>query len=56
MQTLLATQVASISELKRNPSKLINDAHGRPVVILHQIVEQRLSDSSSSVRVDIDEL
>ena len=83
MQTLLATQVASISELKRNPTKLINNAHGRPVAILnhntaaaylipvamfemlmelvddkvlHQIVEQRLSDNSSSVRVDIDEL
>ncbi len=83
MQTLLATQVASISELKRNPTKLINNAHGRPVAILnhntaaaylipvamfemlmelvddnvlHQIVEQRLSDNSRSVRVDIDEL
>jgi antitoxin StbD len=35
MQTLYATQVASISELKKNPTKLINDAHGMPVVILN---------------------
>ncbi|NCT57144.1 MAG: antitoxin [Legionella sp.] len=35
MQTLLATQVASISELKKNPTKLINDAHGKPVAILN---------------------
>ena len=35
MQTLLATQVASISELKKNPSKLINDAHGKPIAILN---------------------
>ena len=26
MQTLFATQVASISELKKNPTKLINDS------------------------------
>ncbi|KTC83843.1 type II toxin-antitoxin system prevent-host-death family antitoxin [Legionella brunensis] len=35
MQTLFATQVASISELKKNPTKLINDAHGKPVAILN---------------------
>ena len=35
MQTLYATQVASISELKKNPTKLINDSHGRPVAILN---------------------
>jgi len=35
MQTLYATQVASISELKKNPTKLINDAQGMPVVILN---------------------
>jgi antitoxin StbD len=35
MQTLLASQVASISELKKNPTKLINDAHGKPVAILN---------------------
>ncbi len=38
MQTLYATQVASISELKKNPTKLINDAHGMPVVILNHNV------------------
>ena len=35
MQTLYATQVASISELKKNPTKIINDAHGMPVAILN---------------------
>ncbi len=35
MQTLYATQVASISELKKNPTKVINDSHGQPVAILN---------------------
>ena len=35
MQSLYATQVASISELKKNPSKLINDSEGSPVAILN---------------------
>lgn len=35
MQALYATQAASISELKKNPTKLINDAHGMPVAILN---------------------
>ncbi|HAT8940312.1 TPA: hypothetical protein JBB06_12485 [Legionella pneumophila subsp. pneumophila] len=35
MQTLFATQVASISELKKNPTKLINDSHGKPITILN---------------------
>jgi len=35
MQTLLAQQTASISELKKNPTKLIKDAYGQPVVILN---------------------
>ena len=35
MQTLFATQVASISELKKNPTKLINDSHGKPIAILN---------------------
>ena len=35
MQTLFANQVASISELKKNPSKLIQDAHGKPIAILN---------------------
>ena len=83
MQTLLATQVASISELKKNPTKLINDAHGKAVAILNhntaaaylipvamfemlmelvddnalqQVVAQRLSDKSTSIRVNLDEL
>lgn len=38
MQILYATQVASISELKKNPTKLINDAQGMPVVILNHNV------------------
>ena len=35
MQTLFATQVASISELKKNPTKLINDSQGKPIAILN---------------------
>lgn len=35
MQTLLASQVASISELKKNPTKLIQNAHGKPIAILN---------------------
>ncbi|MBA2655844.1 MAG: type II toxin-antitoxin system prevent-host-death family antitoxin [Tatlockia sp.] len=35
METLYANQVASISELKKNPSKLIQDAHGKPIAILN---------------------
>lgn len=35
MQSIFATQVASISELKRNPTKLINDSHGKPIAILN---------------------
>jgi antitoxin StbD len=35
MQTLLAQHVASISELKKNPTKLIKDAHGQPIAILN---------------------
>lgn len=35
MQTLLANQVASISELKKNPTKLIQNAHGKPIAILN---------------------
>ena len=38
MQTLYATQAASISELKKNPTKLINEAQGLPVVILNHNV------------------
>lgn len=35
MQHLHAIQAASISELKKNPSKLISEAEGKPVVILN---------------------
>ena len=35
MQKLLANQIASISELKKNPSKLISEAKGSPIVILN---------------------
>ena len=35
MQTLLAQHVASISELKKNPTKLIKDACGQPIAILN---------------------
>lgn len=83
MQTLLASQIASISELKKNPSKLIQNSHGRPIAILNhniasaylisaetfekmmeliddselcKIVEERMSNSFESIKVDIDEL
>ena len=35
MQTLHATQVVSISELKKNLTKVINNSHGQPVAILN---------------------
>jgi len=35
MQTLLAYQVASISELKKNPSRLIQEADGQAIAILN---------------------
>lgn len=35
MQTLLSDHIASISELKKNPSRLIEDAAGQPVAILN---------------------
>lgn len=35
MQTLYATQVVSISELKKNPTKVINNSHGQPIAILN---------------------
>ncbi|GJM06357.1 MAG: antitoxin [marine bacterium B5-7] len=38
MQHLHATHIASISELKKNPSKLIHKADGRPVAILNHNV------------------
>jgi antitoxin StbD len=35
MNTILSHYSASISELKKNPSQLIEDAHGEPVAILN---------------------
>ena len=35
MQTMLATATVSISDLKKNPSDIINRAHGAPVAILN---------------------
>ncbi|HLD16629.1 MAG TPA: type II toxin-antitoxin system Phd/YefM family antitoxin [Coxiellaceae bacterium] len=35
MQRIHATEAASISELKKNPTKLISEAHGKPVAILN---------------------
>ncbi|MDF1827496.1 MAG: type II toxin-antitoxin system prevent-host-death family antitoxin [Legionellaceae bacterium] len=35
MQTLYSNQVASISELKKNPTRVISEAHGKPVAILN---------------------
>jgi antitoxin StbD len=35
MQHILADYTASISELKKNPSALISNAHGAPIAILN---------------------
>lgn len=35
MKTILATLSASISELKRNPSALLQEAEGNPIIILN---------------------
>ncbi|MBB72376.1 MAG: antitoxin [Legionellales bacterium] len=35
MQTIYSQKVASITELKKNPSKLINEAQGAPIAILN---------------------
>ena len=35
MQPIYASDTASITELKRNPSQLISEARGRPVAILN---------------------
>lgn len=36
MKQLLTNYAASITELKRNPAQIINDAGGEPVVILNR--------------------
>lgn len=38
MQTIHSKQVASISELKKHPSKLISESEGKPVAILNHNV------------------
>jgi antitoxin StbD len=35
MQTIYATATVSISDLKKNPSDIINRSHGAPVAILN---------------------
>ncbi len=35
MQAIYATSTVSISDLKKNPSEIINQAHGAPVAILN---------------------
>lgn len=35
MHTILASSSINISELKKNPSAIINEANGKPVVILN---------------------
>lgn len=35
MQNVLASQVVSVSELKRNPSAVMSGAHGMPVAVLN---------------------
>lgn len=35
MEQIYAALSASVSELKRNPTALLNDAHGEPIAILN---------------------
>ncbi len=35
MNTIFATYTASITELKKSPSKVMSEAHGEPVAILN---------------------
>jgi len=35
VQAIYATSTVSISDLKKNPSEIINQAHGAPVAILN---------------------
>lgn len=35
MQNVLANQVVSVSELKKNPSAVLSGAHGMPVAVLN---------------------
>jgi antitoxin StbD len=35
MQSIYASHAASISELKKNPSQLIDEANGQPIAILN---------------------
>jgi hypothetical protein len=66
MPTLYATQVTSMSELKKNSKKLTNDVDEMPTVIfkhnsvdeseLKRIVKQRLSEPVTSVKVELDDL
>ena len=35
MQTIYASRAASVSELKKNPSQIIEEAEGQPVAILN---------------------
>lgn len=47
MQIIHANQVASITELKKNPSRLIQGTGGQPIAILnHNIAEAYLVPSS----------
>ncbi len=83
MKTILARATASISELKKNPSALIEEAEGQAVAILNhnkptaylvpaetyelimekleeyqlsKVIEERESEKSDAVEVDVDEL
>lgn len=83
MQPLFARHSASISELKRNPTALIEQACGEPIVILNhntpsaylvpsetyermmdllddlelgRLLEERMNDGQTPIRVTLDEL
>ena len=52
VETIHANQVASITELKKNPSRLIQEADGQPIAILnHNIPEAYLIPSRTYEKI-----
>jgi len=69
MQTILANYTASITELKKSPTQLLERAGNEAIAILNhnvasayldyylsKVVDERLNDGSKPVKVDVDDL
>ncbi|POM13523.1 antitoxin [Pseudomonas sp. WP001] len=62
MQLVLADVAVSVSELKKNPSSVMNGANGSAVaerldeLELVQLVKERLDAKEAPIRVSLDEL